>query len=105
MVDERIVVHMLFPVGDGAAIEVHRCSPAGEDDVRLVARDAAGQRQRGVGQMSASGHVRRQVREPTATRMRLFQFIEFHTGTFAHTDLHRLCSQEILVVGCVVAEE
>ena len=103
--NERVVIDMLLLVGDDAAIALALGALAREGEVELVARRTIVQRDDVVVDAAVALLVDIDIADANVLVVRLLQAIEVQRGILPDKGLNDLCSQEVPVVGSMVAEQ
>ena len=105
VVDERVVVHVLGLVGYHAAVAPALCALALELHIKSVARHAVVQRDDVVVEARVALLLYVHVRDACILVVGLLHAVEVERCICSDVSLNHLRSEELLVVGCVVAEE
>ena len=105
MIDERIVVNHLVLVGNHTTIAEALSSLALEYEVKTVAGNTVMKRDDVMVYTAVSLLLDINVADTAVLVMSLLQAIEVETGILAYKCLDNLSSEEVLVIGCMVAEE
>ena len=105
MIDERIVINHLVLVGNHTTIAEALSSLALEYEVKTVAGNTVMKRDDVMVHAAVSLLLDIHVAYTAVLVMSLLQAIEVKTGILANISLDYLSSEEVLVIGCMVAEE
>ena len=105
MIDKRIVINHLVLVGNHTTIAETLSSLALEYEVKTVAGNTVIKRDDVMVHAAVSLLLDINVADTAVLVMSLLQAIEVETGILANISLDYLSSEEVLVIGCMVAEE
>ena len=105
MDDKRIVIDMLLLIGNHTTVAAAFSSLARESEVEFVASDTVVQRDDVMVHTTVALLVDIDIADANVLSVRLFEAIEVERGILTHIGLDDLRSEEITVVGRMVAEE
>src|SRR5574344_2531650 len=104
MTDERVVIYMLFLVGNHTAIASTFCTFASKGEIKAVACHTIVKGYHIVVDTAISLLLDIDIADTYVLVVCLFQTIEVERGIVANKCFDDLCGKEIAVIGCMVAE-